>query len=130
MVRLEVTPTIKGHGGLGLSKENGMFSKTWETSKRKYNVIVQRDVKIPLRDGIELNVDLFRPDSDKKFPAILSLLPFALHDQSAPLRPAGVDVGPDRVILLRKVMSWGLVFPKANRSSIMRDKRLANELSG
>ena len=89
----------KGMGGLDLSKENGMFSKTWETSKRKYNVIVQRDVKIPLRDGIELNVDLFRPDSDKKFPAILSLLPFALHDQSAPLMPAGVDVGPDRVIL-------------------------------
>jgi len=31
-----------------------MFSKTWRTSERKYGVLVERDVYIPMRDGIKI----------------------------------------------------------------------------
>ena len=41
-----------------------MFSTTWKTSERKYNnIICERDVRIPMSDGIELSADIFRPDS-------------------------------------------------------------------
>ena len=53
-----------------------MFSKTWETSRRRYEITVERDVRIPLSDGTEISADIFRPDSDEKFPAILGIHPF------------------------------------------------------
>ncbi len=66
-----------------------MFSKTWKTSERKYNVIVERDVKIQMSDGVHLNADIFRPDSDEKFPGILAISAFQLPAQSAPIKPGG-----------------------------------------
>ena len=46
-----------------------MFSTTWETSERKYGVIVQKNVKIKMSDGTLLDADIFRPEGDGKFPA-------------------------------------------------------------
>ena len=64
-----------------------MFGKSWATSERKYNIIVENDVKIKTRDGTSLNADIFRPKSDgDKFPAILGIHPY-LPDQSPPIRP-------------------------------------------
>lgn len=64
-----------------------MFSKTWETSRRKYNILVERDVRIVMRDGTEINADIFRPDSDEKFPAILGISAYAVEPQTAPMKP-------------------------------------------
>ena len=50
-----------------------MFSETWKTSERKYHVIVERDVKVRLSDAVELSADIFRPDSNERFPALLGL---------------------------------------------------------
>src|SRR4030042_6933064 len=62
-----------------------MFSKTWKTSEVKYKVLVERDAKIRLSDGVELNADIFRPDSDEKFPAIFGFHPYNQMAQTAPM---------------------------------------------
>jgi predicted acyl esterase len=70
-----------------------MFSKTWETSRRKYGIIEERNVSIPMSDGTNLDADIFRPDSNSrdKFPAILSVHAYNKAIQSAPLMPAGLS---------------------------------------
>jgi uncharacterized protein len=64
-----------------------MFSKKWETSRRKYDIVVDRDVKIITSDGTEINADVFRPDSAEKFPAILAISAYELKPQTAPIKP-------------------------------------------
>jgi hypothetical protein len=64
-----------------------MYSRTWRTSERRYNVLVERDVRIPTGDGVEISADIFRPDSREKFPAILGAHCYAQSPQSAPIKP-------------------------------------------
>ena len=66
-----------------------MISKTWRTSERKYGIVAERDVKIPMSDGIKIDCDIFRPDAREKFPAILGVHPFDKPSQSAPTMPKG-----------------------------------------
>ena len=41
---------------------------------RDYKMIVEKDVKIPLRDGTLLYADIFRPDgAPERFPAIMNI---------------------------------------------------------
>jgi predicted acyl esterase len=63
-----------------------MFGKTWKTSESKYKVIVERDAKIKMSDGTEMNTDIFRPDSDEKFPAIFGFHPYDQEAQAAPIK--------------------------------------------
>jgi len=63
-----------------------MFSPTWSTSERRYDVGVQRGVMIPLRDGTTLCADIFRPESDGRFPAIFGFHPYDQAPQTAPLK--------------------------------------------
>lgn len=37
---------------------------------------IEKDVDVPMRDGARLKADVFRPDGDGKFPAILNLGPY------------------------------------------------------
>ena len=62
-----------------------MFGKTWKTSEYKYKVLVERGVKIRMSDGVELNADIFRPDSDEKFPAIFGFHPYDQVAQTGPI---------------------------------------------
>jgi len=39
---------------------------------KDYKLIVEKDVKIPLRDGTVLYADIFRPDTTEKVPVILN----------------------------------------------------------
>ncbi len=64
-----------------------MFSTTWKTSERKYEIICERDVKIPLSDGMEINADVFRPKSTERFPGILGIHPYPNPPQTAPIMP-------------------------------------------
>ena len=54
-------------------KKTLMFTTQWSTSERKYDVIVERDVKVPMPDGTLLDGDIYRPASDEKFPVILGV---------------------------------------------------------
>ena len=35
----------------------------------------QRDVLVPMRDGVHLCIDIYRPDAPGKFPALLAIAP-------------------------------------------------------
>jgi hypothetical protein len=35
-------------------------------------MIAEKDVAVPMRDGINLSIDVYRPDDDGKFPALLA----------------------------------------------------------
>jgi predicted acyl esterase len=63
-----------------------MFGKTWKISESKYKATVERDVKIKMSDGTEINADIFRPDSDEKFPAIFGFHPYDQEAQTAPIK--------------------------------------------
>jgi len=64
-----------------------MFSIDWSTSLRLYDVIIERDVRIPVRDGIGLDSDIFRPKTEGRFPAILTISPYSKGDQSIEIMP-------------------------------------------
>ena len=64
-----------------------MYGTTWKTSARKYGVLVQSDVRIPMRDGIELSAEIFRPDTTESCPAILSIHCYSQAAQLGPIRP-------------------------------------------
>ena len=71
-----------------------MFSRTWATSERKnYNIIVERDVRIPMSDGVEISADILRPDSHEKFPSILGMHAFGKHFKLAPMKPVAFTWG-------------------------------------
>lgn len=42
-------------------------------SSPQYGMIEEKDVLVPMRDGIKLCVDIFRPDTNEKFPALLAM---------------------------------------------------------
>ena len=45
-------------------------------SQPTLEVLVERDVWIPMRDGVELSTDIFRPDGPGPFPALLMRTPY------------------------------------------------------
>ena len=38
-----------------------MFSTDWQTSKREYGVAIERNVDIPVGNGITMKADIYRP---------------------------------------------------------------------
>ncbi len=63
-----------------------MFGKNWKISESKYKCIVERNVKIAMRDGCRLNADIFRPESGERFPAIFGYHPYDQPAQTAPMK--------------------------------------------
>lgn len=45
-------------------------------SEPVYEIKEQRDIYIPMRDGVRLAADIYRPDNEGKFPALLALAPY------------------------------------------------------
>src|SRR5688500_4829351 len=66
-----------------------MFTRQWSTSERKFDVVVDRDVKVRMPDGILLDGDIYRPDSGERFPVILGAHAYNKNLQSPPIRPVG-----------------------------------------
>ena len=51
-------------------------------SEKKYTMIDERDVMVPMRDKVSVAVDVFRPDDSGKFPALLAMSPYGKGIQS------------------------------------------------
>ncbi|MAF47800.1 MAG: CocE/NonD family hydrolase [Rhodospirillales bacterium] len=66
-----------------------MFSKTWQTSPREYGIAINRDVAIPVRDGVTLDSDIFRPDAEDRFPALVAVHAYGKPTQSMEMMPIG-----------------------------------------
>ena len=69
-----------------------MFGTKWETSKRQYGIRKEKNVSIPMSDGITIAADVFRPDATGKFPAILGVQPYERKLQSDPMMPQGLNM--------------------------------------
>jgi putative CocE/NonD family hydrolase len=53
-------------------------------SPATYNVKMQFNVRFPMRDGVKLSADIYRPDAPGKFPALLLR---TYHDNATPAFP-------------------------------------------
>jgi putative CocE/NonD family hydrolase len=71
--------------------EGAMFGTTWKGAARRYGVVVERDVRVPMPDGVELSCDIWRPDTDERIPAILSFHPYHQQAQTGPIRPTAIS---------------------------------------
>src|SRR4029453_4288471 len=58
-----VLPLVLGLAVAGLRADDSAF-------------ITERDVKVPMRDGVRLAANVFRPSAEGKFPAILMRTPY------------------------------------------------------
>ena len=60
---------------------------TGKISKREYEIKANRNVAISMSDGVKIDVDIFRPDRQGKFPVILGMAPFDKEVQSERIWP-------------------------------------------
>lgn len=56
-------------------------------SQAKYQAIREDNVKVKMRDGVRLSVNIFRPKAEGRFPALLALSPYGKETQSMQLQP-------------------------------------------
>ena len=63
--------------------------ETWQEliSQPVYKVKVEKEVYIKMRDGVRLAADIFRPDAEGKFPALLAMSPYSKDTQAIPIPP-------------------------------------------
>lgn len=65
----------------------------WAISERRFEVIVDRDVTVPVDGGsVTLVADVFRPDADAPMPAIIGAHCYNTEYQSAEIKPK--SIGP------------------------------------
>src|SRR5579875_1531561 len=80
-------------GGAGRNGgEVAVFGPGWATSPRRFRVIAERDVRIPLPDGNALVGDVFRPDTGEPVPVIAGFHPYNNEFQTGPMMPAGFSL--------------------------------------
>ena len=68
-----------------------MFGVNWRTSPRQYDVRVERNVRIPMDDGIEIDAQVYLPDSDGQFPALLGVHAYDAAMQTTPSSPRAMN---------------------------------------
>ncbi|WP_329406893.1 CocE/NonD family hydrolase [Nocardia vinacea] len=69
-----------------------MFGVNWRTSPRRYDVRVERHVSIVMDDGVELDAQVYRPDSDDQFPALLGVHAYDAAMQTTPSLPRAMNL--------------------------------------
>jgi len=52
---------------------NQVVKRTARVSQPRYDLVVEKDLEIPMRDGARLKADLFRPKSGGRFPVIINI---------------------------------------------------------
>jgi len=77
---------------MAFEEYNGaMFGPKWKASARKYGVVAEKDKKLALSDGTNLNFNLWRPDTAEKVPAILSFHCYHSEAQTGPIPPSAIS---------------------------------------
>jgi predicted acyl esterase len=76
------------HRHLTRGKPRVVMNRRMDSTLINADVIFERDIAVPTRDGVVLSANLFRPVDDKPAPVIMSVTPY------------GKDSGRDRVITL------------------------------
>ena len=79
----------------GLPGRNDVPPVSYDRPPAYRGMITEKDVVVPMRDGVNLSVDIYRPDADEKFPALLA---FAIYNKDFQ--------GPDIKDVLPPQPSW------------------------
>lgn len=66
-----------------------LLSISENLSKPRHGMTVEKDVMVAMSDGVELAVDVRRPDAEGTFPALLSMTPYSKDTEGG-----AIDVGP------------------------------------
>jgi predicted acyl esterase len=74
-------------------KRRDSMKKDWHEliSQPKHEVAQEKNVFVPMRDGVQLAVDIYRPKAKGKFPALLGLCPYGKELQALQLPPQPLD---------------------------------------
>ena len=83
--RMRVTAVLVGllglAVGLGVSGQSAQRASSDHEkapySRPRLKVRMENNVRIPMRDGVELSADIYRPDAEGRFPTILSRTPYS-----------------------------------------------------
>jgi len=68
-------------------------------------IILEKDIEVPMRDGARLRADVFRPQSQGKYPAILNLGPY--QKDKLWVTPPNLEEQPN------PFMNWETVNPES-----------------
>jgi putative CocE/NonD family hydrolase len=60
-------------------------------SQAPSRMVVDRDVWVPMRDGVLLQADVYRPDDDQRHPVLLQRTPYNRRDSFAVVVNAGIE---------------------------------------
>src|SRR5512140_1171103 len=75
------------------------FCQTGELSEPVYKVIEELDVRVPMRDGVRLSTNIYRPDAPGRFPVLLMRSPYG--NGGAGNTEAGYAVSHGYVVVLQ-----------------------------
>jgi hypothetical protein len=74
-------------------EREAVFSKRWALSAPEHDVTIDRDVTIQLRDGVDLDCDVFRPAGGEACPAIIGLHGYSKAKEVTPSFPIAMGAG-------------------------------------
>jgi len=80
-----------------------MVKPRYRGSQARYDLAIEKDLEIPLRDGARLKADVFRPKSGGRFPVIINLGAYQKDKLWVP--PADLEEAPN------PYMNWETVNP-------------------
>lgn len=83
---------------LAVSPSTAECQKT-ASSSQEYKTIEEIDVKVPMRDGVRLSTNIYRPDSPGEFPVLLMRSPYG--NGGAGNREPGIAVKQGYVVVLQ-----------------------------
>lgn len=63
----------------------------------KDGMIIERDVAVPMRDGVRIYIDVFRPVDEQPAPPLIAWSPYGKHMPNDPRRFPGSDVKMDAI---------------------------------
>ena len=74
-------------------REKAKMKKDWHEllSRPAYGIKGERDIHVPMRDGVRLAINVFRPDTEGRFPALVALSPYVKDHQDCYWLPAGIE---------------------------------------
>lgn len=87
------------------------------------SIAVERDLRVLMRDGVDLSVDVYRPDDDGRYPAVIEHIPYRKDDVT----------GPDRWALYRALAARGIAMVRVdvrgtgNSGGVAQDEYTAAE---
>jgi putative CocE/NonD family hydrolase len=68
-----------------------VFTQGWSLSQPQYGVTHERELRIPLSDGITLHCAVTRPSAPGRYPVLLGVHAYSMDDQFTDLMPEGMS---------------------------------------